>query len=168
MAKASKPEAAKNLSDGVEIKIGTEARATARKFFAVGWKRLCFSVVVKGEDGKPIPKRDGAGNMILRNGKPVPEERALSFKTLSEKPEKMLSVFVWEPDMDGAEEILERLEEMMRKSPGEIMTEEEYRKGLNPEAFALRKRNDELADENDELMAELTAARAKISALENK
>jgi hypothetical protein len=141
--------------------------AGKRNFYAVGWKKFCVSVPLY-KNGEPVLKHDPFGRTMLNNGLPVLEEKTLVFKTLSEKPDNYLSVFAYDPAMPNAEAILKKLEELVENGSGDIVSETDYQKMLNPVAFELRKRATEAEHTNTTLSSDLARARAEIAALKGQ
>lgn len=134
-----------------------------KRFYCVRASKHTFFVDAFDDDGKRVPKLDKNGQAMFVNGSKVWQEMMYTFTTISNKPDKFLCEFVYDPDKHSPE-VLKHLEHHASIKGDMILSEDDYNAQYNSAAFAERrvaKAEEEAATYRDAL----AEARAEIERL---
>ena len=134
------PNAKADRSEKDAIAAIEAVAVTGRKvlYWAKDQKKYSFSVDVLDENGNKIPKKDSKNESVWQNGRPIFESRIFEFRNVNSQPGTFLCVFEWSDDMPQAVALQEKLEALVASSNNTVMSDYDFKRSLNTEAFDAR------------------------------
>lgn len=165
-AKADKSEkAAAAAIEAVEV-----VAAAAKKvlYWAKDQKKYSFSIDVLDENGNRIPKKDSKNESVWQNGRQIWESRIFEFRNVNSQPGTFLCVFEWSSEMPQAVALREKLEALVASSNNSVMSDYDFKRSLNTEAFDARIAVAEKDEKISSLEDQLAKVRAELAAASRK